>query len=100
MSETFVKDVDGRRILLTPHRVAEYYRRDGENYMQWYVSRAEIRRAVHKNLNEVTIRHARDGKTSTEVGFGGSGSHFRIGCHTFSKRTWKKILKHAGVKRG
>jgi len=107
-----VRDVDGDRYLLTSRRIVQMDSADAKEGTPWYAYNAEIKRVTADGIegfnlinvssrvstdSNATIRvQVRFGKTSDEA----KGLHigtYQIGCGHFTRKTFLRILKNAGV---
>jgi hypothetical protein len=99
----FFKDIEGERVAMNSKRLTEI---ESEiNASVWYTTPEEIRHAAAVTRHDkdfVYYRHAIkifNSKFAQLVGFGKNDcGDYSIGCHSFSKRTFRAILRYAGVK--
>ena len=114
MTSKIVRNIDGQRYLLTACLVKE---RDSQSAVidgePWYATNTDIRKAAkHLPSTHILVRsYCGDQKktVSVNVGFGkvtegyalafpSKRGTYRIGCAFFDFTSFKRILRHAGVK--
>jgi hypothetical protein len=96
MKETIVKDIDGKRLRLLKTRMVEV--EPSSSY--WSLTFAELRRGLKRSTLRIDRRRADNkglcGPFSLLIDFNPRGTS--LGCHTFSRYTFNKILKAAGAR--
>jgi hypothetical protein len=97
MKETIIKDIDGKRLRLLETRIVEVE----PGY--WSLPFAELRRGLKRSTLRIYRPMAYNNKDlglrysfSLRIDFNPRGTS--LGCHTFSRYTFNKILKAAGAR--
>lgn len=100
---TIIKGVTGKRYLLTSRRIVEL---DGLVNEPWYATNKAIRNATEQlpfgyiTINSWVRNNQFVKRLSLSTQFGKSyfdPLHYRIGCAYFDFKTFKRILRNAGV---
>lgn len=105
---SIIRSINGNRYALTSRRIVELDSQDAKEGAPWYAMNIDIRTAAEQ-LSETNVydyvtvkaRTSEDNPTivTVVVRIGQtSDGRYQIGCADFDLKTFKRILKNAGVK--
>lgn len=102
-----IKNISGERYLLTSRRIVELDSGAAKEGEPWYATNKDIRAtakelpygyiAISSGDVSVVVNFGKISDEITEDGFPEWAGCYRIGCGVFDFKTFKRILKNAGV---